>query len=361
MTPKKPLRFAAAVTQWQCHHGRRDLPWQIDPSPYQVWVSEVMLQQTQVMTVIPYFQRFMMAFPDIPSLAETSLEALLGLWAGLGYYARARHLHQTARILVSQRGGQLPANLEQLAALPGIGRSTAGAILSLGMGQSAPILDGNVRRVLCRIFAIDGWPGQGLVQRRLWRLATRLTPALDARGYNQGMMDLGSLVCTRTAPQCSNCPLQTLCRAHARRAQNRYPVARPRAPRPVREAWFLLVRSQGQVLLRRRPPTGLWGGLWSLPECHAASSLEDLCRQLTGHDPQGLEFLPVRTHDFTHYRLRFTVVLTSVPALLKTPLDSDLAWHPWASPPAGMPAPLTQLWHDLFPSPLTPRFLSYPS
>ncbi|CAK0759998.1 adenine DNA glycosylase [Gammaproteobacteria bacterium] len=341
--------FAEAVIAWQHYHGRHDLPWQIDPSPYRVWVSEVMLQQTQVTTVVPYFQRFMARFPDIPSLAEASPDALLGLWAGLGYYARARHLHQAAGIVAKQWDGQLPVHLEQLTALPGIGRSTAGAILSLGMEQSAPILDGNVKRVLCRVFAIEGWPGQGPVQQRLWRLATRLTPALEARRYNQGMMDLGSLVCTRTTPRCGECPVKRICRACRLGTQTRYPMARPRRPRPVREAWFLLIRHTCRgVLLRRRSPRGVWGGLWSLPECRDASQLGDLCRQLTGHEPQGLDCLPVRIHDFTHYRLRFTVAIT-VAQTSQIAEDPDLQWFDPTSPPAGLPAPIAKLWQELFP------------
>ncbi len=213
--PKVVASFAPRLLAWFHEQGRHDLPWQQEPTPYRVWVSEIMLQQTRVATVIPYYERFMAAFPDLAALAAADEEQVLQLWSGLGYYARARNLHRAARIILQQHGGRFPGEFEQVAALPGIGRSTAGAILSLALGQRHPILDGNVKRVLARHFAVAGWPGHSAVARKLWELSERLTPQYQAAAYNQAMMDLGATLCTRTKPDCSRCPLQESCLAHA--------------------------------------------------------------------------------------------------------------------------------------------------
>ncbi|EIC22531.1 A/G-specific adenine glycosylase [Thiorhodovibrio frisius] len=313
-----PEAFANAVLEWFAHFGRKNLPWQLEPTPYRVWVSEVMLQQTQVAVVIPYFERFMGRFPSVSALAKAEPDEVLQLWAGLGYYARARNLHRAARVVIDQHGGMLPQELELLMALPGIGRSTAGAILSLAGGQAHAILDGNVKRVLARCFAIAGWPGASRVQKRLWVLAddllaaanrvgsTQMQPGrLSAAGaYNQGMMDLGATVCTRTAPDCDPCPLSRHCLALGTDSVRRYPESKPRRPLPRRATrWLLVQDSDGRILLEQRPPTGLWGGLWTLPEVALQESSADWCAQHLGQAANRVEKLANRRHSFSHFQL----------------------------------------------------------
>jgi A/G-specific adenine glycosylase len=346
--------FAARVLAWFEHHGRKDLPWQRDPTPYRVWVSEIMLQQTQVATVIPYFQRFMAHFPDLEALARAPLDEVLAHWSGLGYYARARNLHQAARQVVERHGGLLPVTSEELQSLPGIGRSTAGAILSLAGGRPHAILDGNVRRVLARAFAVPGWPGAPEVQRRLWALAEELTPADEVARYNQGMMDLGAGVCTRARPCCGECPLEDLCLAHRRGVEDRCPAPHPPRARPVRTAyWLLLINSGGELLLELRPPSGIWGGLWSLPECETAAAIEPLCRGPLGLVPLALEFHPPRRHTFSHFHLDYTpvcVAVASIPGRIEEP--GGRHWHhPSRPPPGGLAAPVARLIRELTADP----------
>ena len=272
--------FAERLLAWFADHGRHDLPWQRDPSPYGVWVSEIMLQQTQVATVIPYYERFMARFPDLAALAEAPLDEVLAHWSGLGYYARARNLHRAARQAMAEHGGRLPETIDALQALPGIGRSTAGAILSLALGQRHPILDGNVKRVLARHAAVAGWPGKAAVQRTLWELAEARTPRRRVADYNQAMMDLGATLCTRARPACERCPVAADCRAREQGLQTDYPGPRPRRELPERQVQMLLVRDpQGRVLLERRPPQGVWGGLWCLPELATEADPLARCRE----------------------------------------------------------------------------------
>ncbi len=350
--------FAARLLAWHARHGRHDLPWQREPTPYRVWVSEIMLQQTRVATVIPYFERFLAAFPDVERLAAAPLDAVLAHWSGLGYYARARHLHAAARQVVARHGGWLPLDLEALQALPGIGRSTAGAILSLSGHGRAVILDGNVKRVLTRHEAIADWPGQAAVQRRLWALAERLTPQERVAEYNQALMDLGATLCTRTRPACPACPLRATCRAHAEGDPQRYPGRRPARRRPRRHTHALLLQRDGAVLLERRPPDGIWGGLWSLPErddpAHLADWLWQRYRLRAGPArPAGAPFV----HVFTHFELEITpwhVPVTEVP-----PDAAELAAVPWLwykpgqTPPGGLPAPIRRLLHQHAAGPST--------
>ncbi|NNF17171.1 MAG: A/G-specific adenine glycosylase, partial [Gammaproteobacteria bacterium] len=256
MTSNSDSTLSARLLSWFASHGRHNLPWQQDPAPYRVWVSEIMLQQTQVATVIPYYQKFMQRFPGIDDLAAAPLDHVLHHWSGLGYYARARNLHKAAQQIVAQHGGKFPSTPEDLIGLPGIGRSTAGAILSLALNTRAPILDGNVKRVLARHFAVPGWPGKAAVQHALWELAEAHTPAQQFADYTQGIMDLGASVCTRTRPRCDVCPLQATCEAHRHGTELDYPGRKPKKIKPVRECKMLLCLHDQHLLLQQRPPTG---------------------------------------------------------------------------------------------------------
>lgn len=342
--------FSARVLAWFDRHGRKDLPWQRNPSPYRVWVSEIMLQQTQVATVIPYFERFMARFPALGDLAQAELDEVLRHWSGLGYYARARNLHRAARLIQERYGGDLPLDLAEVQALPGIGRSTAGAILSLSCGQRHPILDGNVKRVLTRYRALPGWPGQGKPLDQLWSLAESLTPARRAGDFNQAMMDLGSTLCTRTRPRCLQCPLAASCLAYGQGRPTAYPVPRPPRAIPSRDALFLILHNaQGEVLMEHRPPAGIWGGLWSLPQCPIEANPLDWCQQYLGVPADPLEKLPARRHKFSHFELvmwPLRLRLRGDPALIA---DADrYLWHKTDEVHSlGLPAPIARLLQEL--------------
>ena len=302
-----PAEFGRRVLEWFDAHGRKQLPWQEDPTPYRVWVSEIMLQQTQVATVIPYYQRFMARFPDIGTLAAAEPDEVLRFWAGLGYYARARHLHQTARILCDRHDGELPLDSATLQELPGIGRSTAGAILALAAGQRQAILDGNVKRLLARFAAIEGWPGQSRVLATLWDLAECHTPTERVADYTQAMMDLGATVCTPRQPRCETCPLAEACAARQQGRVAELPASKPRRDLPVRTTRMLLLRTMdGEVLLERRPPAGIWGGLWSFPECALESDIVDWCRDRLGLTVIVERPWTVVRHSFSHFHLDIT-------------------------------------------------------
>jgi len=339
--------FTEAVLGWFEQHGRKNLPWQRPATPYRVWVSEVMLQQTQVAVVVPYFERFMVRFPDIAALADAGQDAVLALWSGLGYYARARNLHRAARLIVAEHDGRMPTAIDAIQALPGIGRSTAGAILSLALGQRHPILDGNVKRVLARVFAIDGWPGKTAVQTRLWDLAEQLTPPAYVAEYNQAMMDLGATLCTRARPGCTRCPLASGCRAKALGQPTAYPQPKPRRTLPLRRTRMLLIRrsDDGAILVRQRPPAGIWGGLWIPPEVSADQDERDWCRHHLGSTPRHVEKLPPRRHSFSHFELEIEPALLSVEPLPNQVADSDaLRWlDPRRPPDLGIPAPIQRL------------------
>jgi len=321
--------FAAALLDWHERAGRHDLPWQIGRSPYRAWVAEIMLQQTQVATVIPYFGRFVGRFPDVAALAAAPLDEVLHLWSGLGYYARARNLHQAAKAIMAAHAGRFPEDHAALCALPGIGRSTAGAILAQAFGQRHPILDGNVKRVLARLHAVPGWPGEPAVERQLWTLAERYTPATRVGDYTQAIMDLGATVCRRARPACSICPVSGACAAHALGRETEFPTPRPRRARPLRRARMLLLRdATGAVLLERRPPHGIWGGLWCPPELGGESADEWATRVLGTYIEPAPPLAPVR-HGFTHFELE----IEPVPARI-------------AAPPSGAMEPGRWVWYN---------------
>ncbi|HET9834885.1 MAG TPA: A/G-specific adenine glycosylase, partial [Rhodanobacteraceae bacterium] len=306
--------LAARLLPWFDRHGRHDLPWQDTPSnprtPYRVWVSEVMLQQTQVATVIPYFERFVHELPNVRALANANEDHVFALWSGLGYYRRARHLHRAAHACVARHGGELPRDFASLAALPGIGRSTAGAILALAYGERFPILDGNVKRVLTRFHGVHGWPGERVVEQRLWVLAERNTPDERIADYTQAIMDLGATVCTRARPRCEECPLANDCVAHKQGLTDELPQARPVRELPRKETVMLILRdAQDRILLQRRGASGVWSGLWSLPEAEDRAAADRIAASLAGLDPTQAEALPPLLHVFTHYRLRIHPLL----------------------------------------------------
>ncbi len=297
-----PSDFAPRLIAWQRSHGRHDLPWQASRDPYPVWLSEIMLQQTQVETVIPYFRRFMTRFPDLASLAAAHEDEVLGHWSGLGYYSRARNLHAAARRIAADHGGGFPSDVEAIRALPGIGRSTAAAIAAFAFGQRHAILDGNVKRVLARVFGIEGWPGEKAVENRLWTLAESLLPATGIHAYTQGLMDLGATVCTRGRPRCEACPFRDDCLANRQGRQRELPGPRPKKTIPEKSVAMLVLLRAGEVLLEKRPPTGIWGGLWSLPECGEADDPRRAAQNL-GYAVEAPSELPGFTHVFTHFRL----------------------------------------------------------
>ena len=299
-----PEAFQNAVLDWFDRHGRKNLPWQKDINPYRVWLSEVMLQQTTVAAVIPYFERFIKRFPNITSLAAAELDDVLHLWSGLGYYSRARNLHKAAQMVVADFAGQFPESLEQLEQLPGVGRSTAGAIASISMQIRAPILDGNVKRVLARFHAVSGWPGQSRVAKELWHYAEDYTPSSRLPDYTQAMMDLGATLCTRSKPKCEQCPLVKGCEGYLQGDPTLYPSPKPKKELPERQVRLMMIVNQnGEVLLERRPPTGIWGGLWSFPEVATDSDIEQETESLTGIHLEGYEPWKSFRHTFSHYHL----------------------------------------------------------
>jgi len=298
--------LAGRLIRWQARHGRHDLPWQGTRDPYRVWLSEVMLQQTQVATVIPYYERFLARFPDVKSLAGAPLDDVLALWSGLGYYSRARNLHAAARVLVESYGSCFPRTCEALAALPGVGRSTAAAIAVFAFGGREAILDGNVKRVLARHFAERGYPGEKRIENRLWKIAEAQLPAKNIERYTQALMDLGAGVCTRKQPACASCPLRMSCEAHARGKEEAYPAPRPRRVLPRRETSMLLLLREGEVLLEKRPPTGVWGGLWCLPEMPVGADPREYCERRFGAKRIHATRLPLLRHGFTHFTLDVT-------------------------------------------------------
>src|SRR5882672_1834650 len=336
---------APALLTWHARHGRHDLPWQRDPTPYRVWVSEIMLQQTQVGTVVNYYDRFMQRFPDIATLAAAPLDEVLHLWSGLGYYSRARNLHRAAQLLVSRCGGQLPATAVELAELPGIGRSTAAAIRALSAGERGAILDGNVRRVLARFFLVTGALTPRAAEERLWQLADRCTPHEDVAPYTQAIMDLGATICVRRRPLCVACPLQSHCAARRTRRQHEIPAPRTRMARRTRAVVMLLAqRGDGSVLLERRPERGVWGGLWCPPQFPSveAAQLYAATRLLSAViEPRALAIV---RHAFTHFELEITPLLASCEAWAGVMDEPPTLWYNPAQPERlGLPAPVSAL------------------
>ena len=296
--------FAPTLLAWFDRHGRHDLPWQHPRTPYRVWLSEIMLQQTQVAVVVPYFARFVDALPDVPALARASQDEVLALWSGLGYYARARNLHAAAQRCMELHGGDLPRDLDALQALPGIGRSTAGAILSQAWGDRAAILDGNVKRVLARLFGIEGWPGLPKVEKQLWAIAANLLPEARLADYTQAQMDFGATLCTRADPACAICPLQDDCVALREGRVAELPSPKPGKPLPERSALMLVIEDDARrVLLQRRPPTGVWASLWSLPEHADIADARNWFERHADGDFDAARSGDTVVHGFSHYRL----------------------------------------------------------
>lgn len=333
-----PHSFTTRLIAWQKVAGRHDLPWQNTRDPYRIWLSEIMLQQTQVATVIPYYQRFLASFPDVAALAAAPIEVVIEHWAGLGYYARARNLHRCAQQIVAMHAGKFPKSSEQLVELPGIGRSTAAAVAAFAFGQRAAILDGNVKRVLCRHFGIDGFPGAAPVDRALWLLAESLLPASDIEAYTQGLMDLGATLCTRGRPRCGYCPLAAECVACRDGRQGELPQAKPRKAVPERSSSFVLISDGRRLLLERRPPSGLWGGLLVPPEGEPA----DVLARLGLHAIEQRALAPFK-HVFTHFRLTLQPVLCEV-APSQICAEPGLEWVEIAKAvDAGVPTPIRKL------------------
>ena len=349
-------RYADTLLRWFDVSGRHDLPWQHPRTPYRVWLSEIMLQQTQVRVVVPYFERFVRALPDVRALAAAPLDEVLALWSGLGYYARARNLHAAAVRCAQLHGGELPRDFDDLLALPGIGRSTAGAILSQAWGARFPILDGNVKRVLCRVHGIAGWPGLPAVEKQLWAVAGgHVAGVPDGRmaDYTQAQMDFGATLCTRHAPACVLCPLQETCVALREGRVEDLPTSRPGKPLPEREAFALLLRdSQGRVLLQRRPPAGIWAALWSLPEYAATDDARAWFERHVGDGFDGARVLPSIAHGFTHFRLNLRPLAWDDVALRASVGDhADLRWlaHDELAS-LGIPAPIRALLETTLPA-----------
>jgi A/G-specific adenine glycosylase len=341
--------FSKQVLDWFSEHGRKHLPWQQNKTPYRVWVSEIMLQQTQVATVIPYYEKFMASFPTLKALAEAPEDQVLAHWSGLGYYARARNIHKCAKLAQADHGGDLPHDIDALIEMPGIGRSTAGAILSLSLEQPHPILDGNVKRVLARYNAIEGWPGKTEVLNRLWGVSESVTPTSGTADFNQAMMDLGATLCTRSRPACERCPLAADCQGLASGEPTLYPGKKPKKVTPVKATVMLaLANEEGGLLLERRPPSGIWGGLWSLPEVAEPEGidawLEAAGLKAVDRPHSALRF----RHTFSHYHLDIDVqalnVSVSDAGILET---TERVWYNSGELPGGVAAPVTNILNNL--------------
>lgn len=341
-----PSKFSQQVLAWFDQHGRKNLPWQNPRTPYHVWVSEIMLQQTQVATVIKYFQRFIKHFPNLSKLAAAELDDVLTLWSGLGYYSRARNLHRTAQIIQQQYRGKFPNDLEKLQNLPGIGRSTAGAIMALSMNKRAPILDGNVKRVLCRFHAAEGLPNDSQFITRLWELAEKYTPQTRVADYTQAMMDLGATVCTRSKPKCHACPLQKNCLAYQQGNPENYPNKKTTKTIPVRAINLLILQNnKGEIFLEKRPPVGIWGGLWSLPECPVNQDIKQWCEEKYFCKTKSHKTLQSFRHTFSHFHLDITPISIKINNWQPPMMDNDnLVWCDMDQlPNKGLAAPVKKL------------------
>jgi A/G-specific adenine glycosylase len=346
-----PEWFQTAILNWFEKHGRKNLPWQHNKTAYRVWVSEVMLQQTQVATVIPYFERFMARFPAVTDLAAAPEDEVLHLWTGLGYYARARNLHKAAKTVASCFNGEMPATAAELETLPGIGRSTAAAIASSVYGAREAILDGNVKRVLARFFALQEWTGTTAAQNQLWHWAEQLTPANQVADYNQCMMDLGAMVCTRSKPACDACPLSEQCLALELDQAHRLPVPKPKKEKPSKSTFMLMLQlPDGRVLLEKRPSSGIWGGLYSFREFSDYDSLLAVCEQSGA--ATNIDSWKSFRHTFSHYHLDITPVHAVLQNEPNTVQEGDILWYsPLLSREGeqaiGLPAPISSLLNKL--------------
>ncbi len=295
--------FSSRLITWQKQFGRHDLPWQNTADPYAIWVSEIMLQQTQVSAVIGYYGKFMARFPNIATLANATQDEVLQHWSGLGYYSRARNLHHAAQTIIDEHGATFPQDFETIQTLSGIGRSTAAAIASFAFNQVQTILDGNVKRVLSRHFTIAGWPGSPKIEKQLWALAESLLPEKDIIAYTQGLMDLGATLCTRSKPKCAACPLNNTCKAYKQNRVTELPTPKPKKVIPEKQITMLIFLRGNEVLLEKRPPTGIWGGLWSFPETESTDSFAAIAHDKFGMIVQEIQPLPILNHTFTHFKL----------------------------------------------------------
>lgn len=340
--------FTIRVLDWYDRHGRRNLPWHTQKTPYRIWVSEIMLQQTRVETVIPFYQDFMHRFPDIGSLAEADLDEVMTHWSGLGYYSRARNLHQAARRICGERGGRFPQTLSEVMSLPGIGRSTAGAILAFSRNARHPILDANVKRIVSRYHAVGGPPEKQDTQKRLWALADQHTPEVRVAEYTQAIMDLGALVCRVHKPLCKECPVSSGCLAYAQDQVASFPVRKQNKPRPLRSCRMLLLRgADGLILLCKRPIKGIWGGLWSLPQLDDPElDVNQYCREMFDFEVTSINPLTRIRHGFSHYELEITPVLCEiiVPETVQANDDHGYIWHdPKCPAAAGLPTAIKRI------------------
>jgi A/G-specific adenine glycosylase len=336
--------FAAKVVEWQKRHGRHDLPWQNTRDPYRIWVSEIMLQQTQVVTVIPYYLRFVERFPDMKSLACASLDDVLAVWSGLGYYSRAANLHRAAQVIMNEHRGLFPHRFDSIMELPGIGRSTAAAICVFAFGQKRAILDGNVKRVLARCFGVAGYPGEQKVQEQLWRKSEALLPKRGIRAYTQGLMDLGAEVCLRRNPDCPACPLQRGCVAFKAGKVNELPAPRPRKALPHRQTVMLILLHKGEVLLEKRPPAGVWAGMWSFPEIAPEDDVRAACAGRFAARVREPKWLPPLQHGFSHFELSIQPILLQVEALRFQAMEPGSLWlNVNDAQHAALPAPVRKL------------------
>ncbi len=345
------FKFAHSLLHWFEIHGRKNLPWQQNPDPYRVWVSEIMLQQTQVETVIPYYQNFIARFPSIASLAAAEQDEVMTHWAGLGYYARARNMHRAAQLVRDNHDGCFPDTMDDVLALPGIGRSTAGAILAFSFNIREPILDGNVKRVLCRFFAVEGFPGKKLVQDRLWQYSEQLTPHEDVAKYTQAIMDLGATLCIRRQPKCNQCPMNAACAAYKQGNPADYPESKSKVKRPQRKSTMLLLRNpKSQFLLIKRPPTGIWGGLWALPEIsETADDIVGWCEEQYGIKTSNPKKLKNIKHGFTHFELHIQPVECPVIGQHDRVMDDDnyIWYNPFSDAAIALPAAVSKIFKQL--------------
>ncbi len=319
--------FASQIIAWQKQHGRHDLPWQNTTDPYAIWVSEIMLQQTQVAAVISYYGRFMARFPDIACLANAEQDEVLQHWSGLGYYSRARNLHNAAQKVVDDFEGNFPQDFDDILSLPGIGKSTAAAISTFAFNHPMPILDGNVKRVFARYFLIEGWPGTPKIEQQMWQIAYRENPNEEAQAYTQGLMDLGATLCTRSRPRCNDCPVQGSCQAYEQARVGQLPTPKQKKALPERHCVMLIHYDAGEVLLEKRANTGIWGGLWSFPEAEET--------------PENAEKLPAFTHTFTHFKLHIQPVVIND---TKPPNQPNTLWlTPEEALQAAIPTPIRKI------------------
>lgn len=352
------ITFAQSILHWYLQNGRKNLPWQLDKTPYRVWLSEVMLQQTQVATVIPYYHAFLQRFPTIETLANASIDEVLQHWQGLGYYARARNLHRAARIVRDQHDARFPQNMDQVLALPGIGRSTAAAILTFACGQSWSILDGNVKRVLARCFEVEGWYGQSQAMKQLWEITEQLTPPEQTDDYNQAMMDLGAMICLKSRPKCEICPLTDCCASYKNSSQSKFPQKKPAKAKPQKQTLMLLHRYRDRVLLYRRPPSGIWGGLWSLPEVAGTDEIEawQTDNLAAAELPREIKTGVLR-HQFTHFSLDISLAVIEIQKVPDRVADGgNMAFvEVGRLSEYGLPAPVKKILNRLIqPRPVIP-------